>query len=69
MRRANNGRQVALRETNGKETVSGNETLLDAVSFEDKVAAHYTTDQLDNINAIFGKMREGRIDGRVVITF
>lgn len=35
---------------------------------EGKVATHYSTDKLDNINAIFDRMRAGAIDGRVVIT-
>ncbi len=34
---------------------------------EGKVRAHYSTDRLENINAIFAKMREGGIDGRVVL--
>jgi propanol-preferring alcohol dehydrogenase len=32
-----------------------------------KVASHYSTDRLENINAIFDRMRAGRIDGRVVL--
>ena len=44
--------------------------LAEALQFaaDGKVATHFTTDKLDNINGIFSKMREGRIDGRVVIT-
>jgi hypothetical protein len=30
---------------------------------------HHTTDTLENINAIFDNMRNGRTNGRVVITF
>jgi propanol-preferring alcohol dehydrogenase len=35
---------------------------------EGKVKCHYTTDRLDNINAIFDQMRQGKIDGRIVMT-
>ncbi|HXE41250.1 MAG TPA: alcohol dehydrogenase AdhP [Azonexus sp.] len=35
---------------------------------EGKVAAHYSMDRLDNINAIFEQMRGGHIDGRIVVT-
>ena len=34
---------------------------------EGKVAAHYTTERLDDINAIFDRMRQGSIDGRIVM--
>jgi len=46
--------------------------LLEALQFagEGKVVAHHTTDTLENINAIFeNNMRNGRINGRVVIAF
>lgn len=44
--------------------------LMEALQFagEGKVACHYSTDKLDNINAIFERMRAGKIDGRVVMT-
>ena len=43
--------------------------LIEALQFagEGKVACHYATDRLDNINAIFDRMRAGQIDGRVVM--
>ncbi|HNT37700.1 MAG TPA: alcohol dehydrogenase AdhP [Rubrivivax sp.] len=43
--------------------------LLEALKFagEGKVASHYSTDRIENINAIFDAMRAGRIDGRVVL--
>jgi propanol-preferring alcohol dehydrogenase len=43
--------------------------LREALAFagDGKVAAHYSTDRLENINAVFGAMRQGRIDGRVVL--
>lgn len=43
--------------------------LSEALAFagEGAVATHFTWDSLDNINAIFDRMREGHIDGRVVL--
>ncbi|PZP33263.1 MAG: alcohol dehydrogenase AdhP [Roseateles depolymerans] len=43
--------------------------LMEALQFagEGKVASHYSTDKLENINAIFGAMKQGRIDGRVIL--
>jgi propanol-preferring alcohol dehydrogenase len=43
--------------------------LSEALAFagEGKVATHFSYDSLDNINAIFDKMRDGAIDGRVVM--
>ncbi len=34
---------------------------------EGKVAAHYSTDRLDNINDVFSRMKAGSINGRVVL--
>ncbi|TPP10013.1 alcohol dehydrogenase AdhP [Rhizobium glycinendophyticum] len=34
---------------------------------EGKVAAHFSWDKLENINAIFQRMEEGKIDGRIVL--
>jgi alcohol dehydrogenase, propanol-preferring len=44
--------------------------LQEALEFagEGKVAAHYSMDKLDNINAIFAQMKAGKIDGRVVVS-
>lgn len=44
--------------------------LIEALAFaaEGKVHAHYTTDRLENVNAIFERMKKGAIDGRVVLT-
>lgn len=44
--------------------------LQEALEFagEGKVVAHYSMDSLDNINAIFGRMRAGGIDGRIVVS-
>ena len=43
--------------------------LIEALQFagDGKVACHYATDKLDNINAIFDRMRAGAIDGRIVM--
>lgn len=45
--------------------------LEEALAFagEGKVKSHYTTDTLGNINDIFTRMRAGKIDGRIVLTF
>lgn len=34
---------------------------------EGKVAAHFSWDRIENINAIFDRMKEGAIDGRIVL--
>jgi propanol-preferring alcohol dehydrogenase len=43
--------------------------LAEALQFagEGKVSVHHTTDRIENINAIFDNMRNGRITGRVVL--
>ena len=43
--------------------------LMESLQFaaEGKVAAHYSMDSLDNINAIFSAMKENAITGRVVM--
>jgi propanol-preferring alcohol dehydrogenase len=33
-----------------------------------KVKVHYSTEPLDDINGIFDRMRQNKIDGRVVMT-
>jgi len=44
--------------------------LAESLAFagDGKVASTYALDTLDNVNAIFERMRENRIDGRVVMT-
>lgn len=32
-----------------------------------KVASHFSWDRLENINAIFDRMKAGQIDGRIVL--
>eukprot|EP00752_Nemacystus_decipiens_P001074 g1074.t1 len=43
--------------------------LIEALQFggEGKVAVHYATEALDDVNAVFDRMRAGAIDGRVVL--
>ena len=43
--------------------------LQEALEFagDGRVASHYSTDSLDNVNVIFDQMRAGKIDGRVVM--
>ena len=36
---------------------------------EGKVRTHYSTDRLERINDIFREMKQGRIDGRIVLQF
>ncbi len=45
--------------------------LQEALQFagEGKVRAHYSTDRLERVNDIFREMKQGRIDGRVVLQF
>ncbi len=45
--------------------------LEEALAFaaQGKVKAHFTVDKLENINAIFERMKKGAIDGRVVLEF
>ncbi|MEP0232345.1 MAG: alcohol dehydrogenase AdhP [Parasphingorhabdus sp.] len=61
---------VLMRKTIRGSIVGTRNDLMESLQFaaEGKVASHYTEDSLDNINAIFDKMRIGGIDGRVVMT-
>ena len=49
--------------------VGTRQDLVEALAFagDGKVAAHYSWDTLDNINAVFDKMKRNEIDGRVVL--
>jgi propanol-preferring alcohol dehydrogenase len=60
---------VLTRKTIRGSIVGTRNDLAEALAFaaEGKVAAHFTTDRLENINAIFDKMRAGKIDGRIVM--
>jgi propanol-preferring alcohol dehydrogenase len=61
---------VLTRKTVRGSIVGTRQDLAEALAFAGagKVASHYSTDSLDNINAIFDRMRAGGIDGRVVMT-
>ncbi|MBS8262424.1 alcohol dehydrogenase AdhP [Roseibium polysiphoniae] len=61
---------VLMRKTIRGSIVGTRNDLVESLQFaaEGKVASHYSEDSLDNINAIFDKMRAGGIDGRVVMT-
>jgi propanol-preferring alcohol dehydrogenase len=49
--------------------VGTRQDLEEAIEFaaEGKVSSHFSWDKLENINQIFARMEEGKIDGRVVI--
>jgi propanol-preferring alcohol dehydrogenase len=49
--------------------VGTRQDLEEALEFagDGKVAAHFSWDSLDNINAIFARMEQGDIDGRIVL--
>ncbi|WP_275789139.1 alcohol dehydrogenase AdhP [Pararhizobium gei] len=49
--------------------VGTRQDLEEALQFagEGKVAAHFSWDRIENINAIFERMKEGAIDGRIVL--
>ncbi len=38
-----------------------------ALAAEGAVTTHFAWDELENVNAVFDRMREGKIDGRVVL--
>ncbi len=61
---------VLMRKTIRGSIVGTRHDLAEALQFaaEGKVASHYSIDTLDNINAVFDRMRKGKIDGRVVVT-
>lgn len=61
---------VLCRKTIRGSIVGTRADLFEALQFagEGKVATHYTTATLDAVNDIFQRMRDGRIDGRVVMT-
>ena len=60
---------VLSRKTIRGSIVGTRNDLAEALQFaaEGKVASHFSTDRLDNINAIFERMAAGQIDGRVVM--
>jgi propanol-preferring alcohol dehydrogenase len=62
--------EVVLKRITVRGSIVGTRNdLREALAFagEGKVAAHFTWDHLDNINAIFDRMKAGQIDGRIVM--
>ncbi len=62
--------EVVLKRITVRGSIVGTRNdLAEALGFaaEGKVASHFSWDEIDNINAIFARMKEGRIDGRVVL--
>ncbi|GGB48237.1 zinc-dependent alcohol dehydrogenase [Roseibium aquae] len=61
---------VLTRKTIRGSIVGTRNDLSEALQFaaDGAVASTYTEDSLDNINAIFDKMRAGEIDGRIVMS-
>lgn len=62
---------VLMRKTIRGSIVGTRNDLAEALDFaaEGKVASHFSTDRLDNINAIFDRKELGGIEGRVVMEF
>jgi len=63
---------VVLKRITIRGSIVGNrEDLAEAIAFaaEGKVKAKVATEPLDKINDVFKRMKEGKIDGRVVLTF
>ena len=62
--------EVVLKRITVRGSIVGTRNdLAESLAFaaEGKVASHFTWDELDNINAIFARMQDGQIDGRVVL--
>ena len=60
---------VLFRHTIRGSIVGTRADLAEALAFaaEGKVAAHFATESLDDINSIFTHMEDGKIDGRIVM--
>lgn len=62
--------EVVLKRITVRGSIVGTRNdLREALAFagEGRVASHFSWDSLDNINAVFDRMRAGTIDGRVVL--
>ncbi|SEA15999.1 alcohol dehydrogenase AdhP [Rubrimonas cliftonensis] len=62
--------EVVLKRITVRGSIVGTRNdLAEALAFagEGRVSSHYSWDVLDNINAIFDRMRQGAIEGRVVL--
>ncbi|HTP85033.1 MAG TPA: alcohol dehydrogenase AdhP [Alphaproteobacteria bacterium] len=62
---------VLNRKTIRGSIVGGRQDLAEAIAFaaEGKVRSHFHTMRLEEINPVFDKMKAGKIDGRMVMTF
>lgn len=62
---------VLFRKTIRGSIVGTRADLEEALDFaaEGKVAPHYTTESLNDINSIFDRLEGGKIDGRIVMTW
>jgi len=62
---------VLNRKTIRGSIVGGRQDLAEAIAFaaEGKVRSHFHTMRLEEINSVFDKMKAGKIDGRMVVTF
>ena len=60
---------VLMRKTIRGSIVGTRLDLAECLQFagDGKVRLHYSTERLEDINSIFGRMRENKIDGRVVM--
>ena len=60
---------VLMRKTIRGSIVGTRNDLAEALQFaaEGKVASRYSTERLDDINAIFSRMDAGKINGRIVM--
>ncbi|MEM1064348.1 MAG: alcohol dehydrogenase AdhP [Pseudomonadota bacterium] len=62
--------EVVLKRITVRGSIVGTRNdLAESLAFaaEGKVSSHFSWDKLENINAIFDKMRAGEIDGRIVM--
>jgi alcohol dehydrogenase, propanol-preferring len=61
---------VLMRKTIRGSIVGTRLDLAECLQFarDGKVKVHYSTERLEDINGIFGRMRDNKIDGRVVMT-
>jgi propanol-preferring alcohol dehydrogenase len=62
---------VLNRKTIRGSIVGGRQDLAEAIAFAavGKVQSHFHTTRLEEINSVFDRMKAGKIDGRMVITF
>ena len=68
-RRSRKPDTVLMRKTIRGSIVGTRLDLAECLQFagDGKVKVHYSTERLEDINSIFGRMRDNKIDGRVVM--